>query len=226
MSALFDIIIGFITALVSAAFLHFGAGAAPEQPKPGPVSQPQAAPTSNPSPSPTTQAAPMTQPVADAASTDEKVSSAKAAPAVVAVKATPKTGEPAVTAQVVQVRATHSEPQVALSPVAPVAPAAPPSLALPPLPLVPAIRLHIAQMSAEDQARIASEVESGLRAAEHAGAFEVAVRADDVSVVIDTAKAVKAVKAARKASEAKLSGPCPDSHGVPSPTRLRTIVAQ
>ncbi|MCA1935284.1 MAG: hypothetical protein LDL37_07515 [Asticcacaulis sp.] len=216
MSALFDIIIGFIAALVSAAFLHFGAGAAPEQPKPAPVTQKQAVPAATPS-------APVT-PVSETTPLSQPAPAQEAAPRAVAVKSEPVKSEAkrdaaAVSAPVMRVKAVRSEAQTALPPVAAPAPPAPPALALPPLPAVPALRLHVAELSAEDQANIAREVEKSLRA----GALEIAVRGEDARWVI---KAAKAAKASRQAQEDALSGPCPDSHGVPATGQIRTIVAQ
>ncbi|MFP1130865.1 hypothetical protein [Asticcacaulis sp. W401b] len=219
MSALFDIIIGFIAALVSAAFLHFGAGAAPEQPKPAPVTQKQAVPAATPS-------APVT-PVSETTPLSQPAPAQEAAPRTVAVKSETVKSEAkrdaAVSAPVVRVKVVRSEAQTALPPVAAPAPPAPPALALPPLPAVPALRLHVAELSAEDQANIAREVEKSLRAAERAGALEIAVRGEDARWVI---KATKAAKASRQAQEDALSGPCPDSHGVPATGQIRTIVAQ
>ncbi|BBF80666.1 hypothetical protein [Asticcacaulis excentricus] len=216
MSALFDIIIGFIAALVSAAFLHFGAGAAPEQPKPAPVTQKQAVPAATPS-------APVT-PVSETTPLSQPAPAQEAAPRTVAVKSEPVKSEPkrdaaAVSAPVVRVKAVRSEAQTVLPPEAAPAPPAPPALALPPLPAVPALRLHVAELSAEDQANIARDVEKSLRA----GALEIAVRGEDAKLLIE---AVKASRAARKAQEDALSGPCPDSHGVPATGQIRTIVAQ
>ncbi|WP_298331042.1 hypothetical protein [Asticcacaulis sp.] len=219
MSALFDIIIGFIAALVSAAFLHFGAGAAPEQPKPAPVTQKQAVPATAPV-TPVSETTPLSQPAP----------AQEAAPPIVAVKSETVKSEPkrdaaAVTAPVVRVQTVRSETQTALPPVVAPAPPAPPALALPPLPAVPALRLHVAALSAEDQANIAREVEKSLRAAEQSRAYEIsiAVRGEDAKWVI---RAAKAAKASRQAQEDALSGPCPDSHGAPATGQIRTIVAQ
>lgn len=216
MSALFDIIIGFIAALVSAAFLHFGAGAAPEQPKPAPVTQKQAVPAATPSApvTPVSETTPLSQP-----SPAQEVAPRTVAVKSETVKSEAKRDAAAVSAPVVRVKAVRSEAQTALPPVAAPAPPAPPALALPPLPAVPALRLHVAELSAEDQANIAREVEKSLRA----GALEIAVRGEDAKWVI---KAAKAAKASRQAQEDALSGPCPDSHGVPATGQIRTIVAQ
>lgn len=220
MSALFDIIIGFIAALVSAAFLHFGAGAAPEQPKPAPVTQKQAVPAATPS-------APVT-PVSETTPLSQPNPAQEVAPRTVAVKSETVKSEvkrdaAVVSAPVVRVKAVRSEAQTALPPVAAPAPPAPPALALPPLPAVPALRLHVAELSAEHQANIARDVEKSLRASERAGALEIAVRGEDAKLLIE---AVKASRAARKAQEDALSGPCPDSHGAPAKGQIRTIVAQ
>lgn len=219
MSALLDIIIGFIAALVSAAFLHFGAGAAPEQPKPAPVTQKQAVPAATPSApvTPVTETTPLSQP----APTQE------GAPRAVAAKSEPVKSEPkrdaaAVNVPVVRVQ-VRTEAQTALPPSAAPALPTPPALALPPLPAVSVFRLHVAELSAEDEATIAREVEKSLRTAERAGALEIAVRGEDAKWVI---KAAKAAKASRQAQEDALSGPCPDSHGVPATGQIRTIVAQ
>lgn len=220
MSALFDIIIGFIAALVSAAFLHFGAGAAPEQPKPAPVTQKQAVPAATPSApvTPVSETTPLSQP-----SPAQEVAPRTVAVKSETVKSEAKRDAAAVSAPVVRVKAVRPEAQTALSPVAAPAPPAPPALALPPLPAVPALRLHVAELSAEDQANIARDVEKSLRAAERAGALEIAVRGEDAKWVI---KAAKAAKASRQAQEDALSGPCPDSHGAPATGQIRTIVAQ
>lgn len=216
MSALFDIIIGFITALVSAAFIHFGAGAAPEQPKPAPVAQKQAVPAAAPT-------APVT-PVSETAPVSQPAPAQEVAPHSVAIKSETVKSEPKRdTAPVVRVQAVRAEAQISLPPVVAPAPPAPPAIALPPLPAVPALGLHIAELSAEDQASIAREVEKSLRAAERAGALEIAVRGEDAKWVI---KAAKAAKASRQAQEEALSGPCPDSHSAPATAQIRTIVAQ
>ncbi len=225
MSALFDIIIGFIAALVSAAFLHFGAGAAPEPRKVAPAAQPQATPAV----APATQPSPVS-PVAESVPASEAVQAKTETHSTVTVKTETVTSEPkrdaaAVTAPVVRVQTVRSETQTALPPVVAPAPPAPPALALPPLPAVPALRLHVAALIAEDQANIAREVEKSLRAAEQSRAYEIsiAVRGEDAKWVI---RAAKAAKASRQAQEDALSGPCPDSHGAPATGQIRTIVAQ
>ncbi|ADU12492.1 hypothetical protein [Asticcacaulis excentricus] len=220
MSALFDIIIGFVAALVSAAFLHFGAAAAPEQPKPAPVTQKQAVPAATPSAAvtPVTETTPLSQPAPTQEGAPRGVA-AKSEP----VKSEPKRDAAAVNVPVVRVQAVRTEAQTALpSTVAPALPT-PPALALPPLPAVSVFRLHVAELSAEDEVTIAREVEKSLRTAERAGALEIAVHGEDAKWVI---KAAKAAKASRQAQEDALSGPCPDSHGVPATGQIRTIVAQ
>lgn len=218
MSALFDIIIGFIAALVSAAFLHFGAGAAPEPRKVVPASQPQATPAAPPA----TQSAPVS-PVAESVPASEAALAKTETHSTVTVKTETVTSESkreetTVIAPVVRVHTVRSETRAE-----PSAAPAPPALVLPPLPAVPGLRLHVAELSAEDQAKIAREAEKSLRAAERAGALEIAVRGEDAKWVI---KAAKAAKASRQAQEDALSGPCPDSHGVPATGQIRTIVAQ
>lgn len=220
MSALFDIIIGFITALVSAAFLHFGAGSAPSEPaKPAPAPQVQ----------------PTTTTTTETTVTTEVVTTDEAKPEAVTLSAKAPRADSVHKVQV-KVRApvsvAHVDPKMPVAPVDMLAvPPAPPAPPAPPvaLPALPALTLRIAGLSIEEQKRIAAEVENDLRAAQLEVALEIAAQQDEIRAAAEKVAAEHRLvqhHVAVRVNVSEDSGPCPDAQAAPLPAHIRTIVAQ
>lgn len=185
MSALLDLIVGFITALVSAAFIHFGAGSAPvEKHDPAPAAAP-ATSQSDPQTVAATDAA-YAQPASDQVATETASASDKA---VKAKKAAAQARADAIKAEKKAALAPH--PKAPPAPphadfYVPVAPSAPPT--------PPAISLRIAQArpaaDAEDSAHLVDQATVQARVQAEIG---LNVNVDHIATPVMTAS----------------SGPCP-----------------
>ncbi|MFT3997639.1 MAG: hypothetical protein QM667_09545 [Asticcacaulis sp.] len=228
MSALLDLIIGFVSALVSAAFLHFGAGGATTPRKePAPAVAPaQQTAKAQIAPSETADASdPATQEAAHQAARAEAEKARNAERTALAD--IQKANQDA--RQNARMSGGPTPPSIRTAPVAPRAPAHPRTgfdllPVAPPAPPALTIRIAVHEpLEANIEAQMAQQAERIAREAEHA-VNKAIVEQDELRIRVQ--KDVHIAAAAQASPEAAdTSGPCPQqmAKAAPSPN-IRTFV--